>query len=141
MSQFARVSVVDNEYIDVAKWRDMYAKFASLGLNLAICPLPENQEFFHCKSELKFIEAGAMGVPLLASRMAQFDDFIVNNSTGFFASSPEEFADKIVFLVRNPAEASWVGERARKLVEDSCLAEARSIDLEKKLMSWYDAIC
>jgi glycosyltransferase involved in cell wall biosynthesis len=133
VSQYAHVEVVDNPYIEVNEWRDRYRKFSSLGLDLSIYPLPEDEEFFHCKSELKFVEAGAMGIPLLASRMSQFKEFIREGENGFFASTPEEFADKIVLLIRNPQKATMVGLAAKEFVERECLSEVRTKQLLERL--------
>jgi len=123
---FARVKVVTNLYVPVNKWRDMYRKFASLGLDAVICPLPEDDEFSRCKSELKYVEAGAMGVPVVASRMPQFFEVIHEEENGLFASSPEEFAEQVMRLMTKPGLASRLGDRAKAHVESECLAPART---------------
>jgi len=123
---FTQVKMVQNPYIPVGKWKELYQKFASLGLDVAICPLPEDDEFAHCKSELKFVESGAMGAPLVASRMEQFKGVIQDGENGFFASTPEEFADKILRLMAEPGLAKRMGEKAREQVERECLAPART---------------
>jgi glycosyltransferase involved in cell wall biosynthesis len=127
--QYAHLKVVDNAYIEVNQWRDLYRKFASLGLDLSIAPLLESDEFFNCKSESKWVEAGALGIPLLASRMAQFTEVIQEGKNGFLASTPEEFADKIVFLMRNPQLGRAVGLAARAQVEKECLSITRTQQL------------
>jgi intein/homing endonuclease len=69
--------------------------------------------FVSHNSELKFVEAGAMGVPMVVSRVHPFTEIIKEGETGFFASTPEEFADKIMFVLRNRELARKVGSASR----------------------------
>ena len=55
---------------------------------LAIAPSAALNDFTHAKSALKFFEAGAFGVPLVASPTAEFATAIADGATGFLASTP-----------------------------------------------------
>jgi len=126
MGPFTQVKIEQHPYVPVSNWKELYRQFASLGLDVSLCPLPEDDEFAHGKSELKFVEAGAMGVPLIASRMRQFDGVIRDGENGFFASTPEEFTDKILRLMNEPGLAKQLGDKAKEQVEKECLAPART---------------
>jgi len=110
---YHHIEIVNHEYVPVEQWRDLYRKYSELSFDATISPLPEDEEFCHCKTELKYVESSAMGVPVVVSRMAQFKDVICDGVNGFFASSPEEFADKIALLSTNSLLARQTAENSR----------------------------
>lgn len=61
----------------------------------------EQNSFMHCKAHLKMIEAGALNAVLVTSRITPYLETIEEGMTGFFASTPGEFADKISKLAFN----------------------------------------
>ena len=99
--KYSRVKLQGHMFFEADDWRGLYGKFKDLDLGVVINPLGEDNEFHHCKSELKFVESGAMGVPLITSRVFPFTEIIKDGENGFFASSPQEFADKILILKRD----------------------------------------
>jgi len=96
-----RVVVGQNVYFGGKDWQGFYTKMRSFDLGVVINPLDEKDEFWWCKSELKFVESGAMGVPLVTSRVPPYLELIKDGVNGFLASTPSEFADKVVELMRN----------------------------------------
>ena len=69
-------------YLD---WRVLPFEIAKLDVGIA--PL-EDHPFNRCKSHLKYLEAGLCGVPLVASRVGQLAETVVDGVTGCLAASP-----------------------------------------------------
>jgi hypothetical protein len=121
-----RVEVVKHPYVPVEQWKELYQQIASLGLDVVINVLDEADEFCHCKAELKYQESAAMEVPLVTSRTIPFLEFIRDCENGFFASTPWEFVEKILFVKRNREAAVEVSRRARKHIEEECVSNVRA---------------
>lgn len=91
----------ENLYFTPESWKPLYEKWVSLDMGVVINPLEEDDQWCHCKSELKFVESAAMGVPIITSRVFPYNGFLTEGKTGFFASTPEEFAKKILLVMMN----------------------------------------
>lgn len=100
---FPKVVIREHLYITPSKWRELYASWTRFDLGAIINPLGENDEFSHCKSELKYVESGAMGVPLITARVTPYTEFVVEGENGFFASSSREYAEKLLLLMKDEA--------------------------------------
>jgi glycosyltransferase involved in cell wall biosynthesis len=75
-------------------------KAASLGLDVAICPLAVN-EFNRCKSPLKYVEMTAFGYPVIAQKMLPYTADIVHGENGLLAGSTEEWLGALEGLYLN----------------------------------------
>ena len=69
--------------------------------DIGIIPLV-NTEFNKCKSELKYIEFSALGVPVVASDMNVYNETIKDGVTGFLANNEDEWVDKLSLLIEDP---------------------------------------
>lgn len=123
---FRNISCNRLNYIPTGQWKDLYKLFTLSNFDVVINPLDENDEFFSCKSEIKFIELGSMGVPLIVSRVKPFTEIITEGTNGFFASTPRDFAQKILYLKKNPMLARSVGLRAREDVKREYLVTSHA---------------
>jgi glycosyltransferase involved in cell wall biosynthesis len=68
--------------------------------DVGIIPLVDNN-FNRCKSELKYIEFSALGVPVVASNINVYNEVIVDGVTGYLASNEEEWIDKLSILLED----------------------------------------
>ena len=59
-----------------------------------------------------------MGVPLVTSRIPPYTEILKENETGFFASTPREFAEKILKVMRNEKLSRYVSENAKNMVRE-----------------------
>lgn len=100
------------ERIPFLPYRDMLSRLAECDINLA--PLDEGSAFCHGKSELKFFEAGLVGVPTVASPTDTFLRAIENGLDGFIAATSDEWRDALMRLVRSPKLRAAVGAKARE---------------------------
>lgn len=68
-------------------------------MNLArvnLAPLAVVNEFTHAKSALKFHEAGAIGLPTVATPTEPMKESIRDGATGFLAETPDQWYDAVV---------------------------------------------
>ena len=93
--------------------RKHFQNIAQVDINLA--PLEMN-DYCQAKSELKFVEAGVVGVPTVAVRNQTFSEAINDGETGLLASSTEEWREKLQKLISDKEYRRTVGENARQLV-------------------------
>ena len=113
------VKSVSHYYIPTENWVDWTIKLTELDLGVTVNFLEEDDEWCHCKSELKFVESSALSVPLITSRVPPFFDIIQEGVNGFFASKPEEFAEKTIKLLRDENLSRVVSANCRKYVEEN----------------------
>ncbi len=78
-------------------WRDLPEKLAKLDINIA--PLVMNNPFGKSKSEIKYVEAGLVRVPTIASPTEAFKFAIQSGVNGILAADEEEWSDALAMLV------------------------------------------
>lgn len=101
--------------------RTHFKNLASLDINLA--PLEIGVPFCESKSELKFFEAGAVGVPTVAAATQTFCEAIKDGVDGWVARDSEEWYQKLEQLIRDPAQRIALGEAAHKTVCERYVTE------------------
>ena len=89
-----------------------FANVAHTDINVA--PLEVGNPFCESKSELKFFEAGYLGVPTIASATDPFRRAIEDGEDGFVAVSGEEWKEKLSRLIEDKNLRRAMGERARE---------------------------
>lgn len=82
-------------------YSNLPAALSRLDINLA--PLELNSRFCSAKSELKFFEAAAVGVPTVASPTPPFKDVIQDGRNGYLASSQDDWFQALSLMVLKPA--------------------------------------
>jgi hypothetical protein len=104
-----------------------YQNIAQVDINLA--PLEMN-DFCQAKSELKFFEAGIIGIPTIAVRNKTFSEVIdervdglkesiscLNSKrSGLLAGNTNEWVQKLELLINDKGMRKNIGERARQVV-------------------------
>ncbi len=89
-----------------------FENIANVDINIA--PLEVGDPFCESKSELKFFEAGIVGVPTVASATRTFRSSISDGVDGFVAEREDEWYKKLEKLVRNADFRKNIGMNARK---------------------------
>lgn len=87
---------------------------AGVAINLA--PLEIGNPFCESKSELKFVEAGALGVPTIASATQTFQEAILDGLDGFVAKDTEEWENKLERLILSPELREDMGQKVKEKV-------------------------
>ena len=93
---------------------DNFRNIAGIDINLA--PLEIGNPFCEAKSELKFFEAGILGVPTVAVGNMTFGGAIEDGVDGFLAKTEDEWFEKIEKLIINSNIRKEIGENAKKKV-------------------------
>jgi glycosyltransferase involved in cell wall biosynthesis len=88
------------------------ALLAQISINLA--PLEPNNPFTEAKSCLKYLEAGLLGVPTIASPRYDFVTAIRDGENGLLADSPEVWHTGLSALIESPATRARIGAHARE---------------------------
>lgn len=107
-----------------------FANVASVDINLA--PLEIGNPFCESKSELKFFEAGIVGVPTVASATAPYKGAIEDGIDGFVASTTEEWVNKLSRLIEDKELRDSMGEKAKEKVSEKYTNE------NAKNVEYYD---
>lgn len=83
--------------------------------DISIAPSHESK-YFKSKSDLRWLEASASGVPVIANPNTYKE--IKEGETGFLASTTDEFEEKLSELIDNKELRTKVGEQARQYIKD-----------------------
>lgn len=92
--------------------KDNYKNIVKMDVNLL--PLEIGNSFCEAKSELKFFEAGILGVPTIASATRTLKEAISDGENGFLASNEEEWFLKLKKMVDDKNLREEIGKGARE---------------------------
>lgn len=102
------------ERVPFAPRPEHFRNIAEVDINLA--PLEIGNPFCESKSELKWFEAGIVGVPTIASATEPFREAITDGVDGFVAATEAEWEEKLEKLVMDQEFRKTMGENARQTV-------------------------
>jgi glycosyltransferase involved in cell wall biosynthesis len=89
-----------------------FENISKIDINLA--PLEIENPFCQSKSELKFFEAGILGIPTVASATETFKMAISEGFDGLVASNTEDWINKLERLILEPDLRQEMGKKARE---------------------------
>ncbi|MFL6537451.1 MAG: glycosyltransferase [Chthoniobacterales bacterium] len=118
-------------------WRGWFELLAQI--DIAIAPLERDNVFCRAKSEVKFIEAGALGVPLVASAIDAYERAIGDGESGFLAATSNDWVNKLAALIEDADLRAKIGANARRTVIDHYSPAARTADLAALLPQLHSA--
>jgi glycosyltransferase involved in cell wall biosynthesis len=108
-----------NWHIHYATHPHLYGSFYA-SMDVALAPLEPN-EFNDSKSEIKLAEAGRYGVPLIASDVGCYSDWIQNGKNGFLIDPKKGVSEWVRVLTRVAKDHDLrrsMGENLRELVNE-----------------------
>ena len=115
----------------LTNWQDWFRLMARMDIVLA--PLEAGNVFCRAKSEIKFVEAGAIGLPVVASNVDPYGDSMSSGRDGFLAANENEWAQALSRLIQDPQLRINIGHAARKSVLKSYSPRTRTADLANLL--------
>ena len=101
--------------------------------DIALAPLELENVFCRAKSEIKFVEAAALGVPVIASRTEPYEDVITAREDGLLATDEADWVEALSWLIADPHRRAEMGERAREKVQRSYTPAVRAAELAEML--------
>lgn len=100
--------------------------------DFAIAPLSVSA-FNRCKSDLKFLDYGALGLPGIFSAVTPYADTVQHNITGLLAASDTEWEQHLESMITEPETRHSLARAARDYVYTERSLRIRATD-------WLDAI-
>ncbi len=99
--------------------------------DIALAPLTDDS-FNACKSDLKFLEYAALGLPVVASKVPAYEHSIVHGENGFLARNQKDWLKYLRRLIADEGLRESIGRAARSF------AESRFIS--KNIGLWIEAL-
>lgn len=103
-----------------------------IDFDIALAPLRPHV-FNQSKSNLKAMEAAALGIPIVASDCGPYPEFVEHGKTGFLVKRDHEWGKYLRILVEDPDLREEMGAAARE--------KARAYTLEGNSDQWFKALC
>ena len=88
-----------------------------LTFDIGIMPLPDN-EWTRAKGGFKLIQYMAAGLPIVASAVGMNKELVLDNINGYLVNTPEQWCEKLSFLVLHPEVRERFGKAGRALAEE-----------------------
>jgi len=138
--EFVLLGGVPPSYKDKRKIKGLYKWYpineypqavSNLGFDIAIAPLRDNA-FNRGKSNLRWLEYSALGIPTIASRVEPFK-CIKHGETGLLATEVDEWVDCLERLICDEQTRKWIGKAAYDEVKTNFNVEKIAKDYCKKL--------
>lgn len=91
--------------------------------DFALAPLEDNP-FTRCKSNVKYLESAASGIPLLASHVPAYHTDITHDENGLLATTPDDWLRAISRLCEDAALRQRLGRAAQEHVHRHYMVDA-----------------
>lgn len=103
----------------------------ALKCDLMLTPLADI-DFNTYKSNLKFVEAGALSMPLVASNVIAYNQDVVDGVNGWLLpNKPYHWTKLLMKLLRDKSIVKEAGKKARQVVE-------QKYNLDNTVMDWFN---
>lgn len=87
--------------------------YAGIDFDIGLAPL-EDTTFTRSKSYIKALEYGALGIPVIASAVGPYLDYVEDGVTGFLVRRESEWVDRMRLLVEDSELRERMGAAARE---------------------------
>lgn len=87
--------------------------YSTLDFDIGLAPL-EDTTFTRSKSYIKALEYGALGIPVIASDVGPYREYVEDGITGFLVRSESEWIDRMRLLIADPELRESMGVAARE---------------------------
>jgi glycosyltransferase involved in cell wall biosynthesis len=88
--------------------------YKAIDFDIGVAPLRPHI-FNQSKSYIKALEYAALGIPVVASDVGPYRDFVMHGETGFLVRREHEWSRYLRALIEDPAMRAEMGAKARKL--------------------------
>lgn len=88
--------------------------YRSIDFDIGLAPLT-GTKFDQSKSAVKALEYAALGIPVIASDVAPYREFVVDGVTGWLVRTPDEWASRLRDLACDDGMREEMGAKAREV--------------------------
>jgi glycosyltransferase involved in cell wall biosynthesis len=88
--------------------------YSGIDFDIGIAPLLDTP-FTRSKSPIKAIEYNALGIPVVASNVGPYRDYVVDGVNGFLCDTEAEWVDRLNLLVSDADLRASMSEQARQV--------------------------
>lgn len=128
---FRRAAKLDLEQCRYTGWAiDLFDYYRNIDFDIGLAPLAP-MVFNRSKSHIKALEYAALGIPVIASDVAPYRDFVIDGVTGFLVSRDHEWEQRLRDLVNDEAMRAEMGAKAKE--------HARNYVIQDGWRLWADA--
>lgn len=103
------------EIIPFVEWQYLPEIYRSIDIN--IYPLEIDNTFTASKSEIKWLEAGLLGVPTVASRVGAYEEMVIHGVDGLLCDTTDQWIEAISILIKDPILRASIGRAAKARIE------------------------
>jgi glycosyltransferase involved in cell wall biosynthesis len=111
-------------------WLELWAYYRAIDFDIGLAPLADIP-FNRSKSPIKAIEYGALGVPVIASALGPYADYVLDGVTGFLVRREHEWGRYLRMLVEDAALREEMGRKAKE--------QAAEWTIQKGWTRWAEA--
>ncbi len=98
-------------YVPAVPFTKYHERLSALGLDMLLLPAVDNS-YNRSRPEERYLEAAALGIPVVAAGQLPHERCIIHGETGFLATTEGEFLNAIGELVESRELASAVAKKA-----------------------------
>lgn len=109
-TDFARVFNIPAR---ITGWQDVWPYYRSIDFDIGVAPLADIP-FNYSKSAIKAIEYGALGIPVVASDVGPYRDYVLDGVTGFLVRHEHEWSRYLRLLVEDRELRETMGRKAKE---------------------------
>lgn len=99
-------------HIGTSNYEQFPQWYADLDIDIAIAPLIDTQ-FNRCKSNIKWLEAGMLGIPCVCSPTV-YEKSVENGKNGYIAKTRGQFVKYLSWLIENKELRERIGKAAKE---------------------------
>lgn len=101
-----------SKWADIEKYPDHVASF---GFDIGMAPLQINK-FNQSKSNLRWLEYSALGIPTVATKIEPYAKSIKNGETGYLCENVDDWIESLSALIENGYERKKMGKNAKQAI-------------------------
>ena len=126
------VKVPCYEYNEFMAWMTQMVRW-----DLAIAPLEDNL-FTQCKSDIKFLDYGILGIPGIYSSVSPYKDEVIHRKTGYLVqNTTESWANAIDDLLSDDILRDHIRQESNNYVSNNRTLQQCASDWQQAIMKIY----
>lgn len=104
--------------------------YKNVDFDIGVAPLADSG-FNRCKSYIRCLEYGALGIPVVASNVTPYRDYIIDGTTGYLVDNGEQWRARIRELINDADAREEMGAKAK--------LHAANYTIQEHWTEWRDA--